>query len=148
MYKIIVIIIKHIDKWGQKHLVTVLVEYFAGEKPLRMSQISRKFDSLRSNYCILARIVCNNLGFADFIVANWSIIAKFVCFMLAKHSSNTVKSNTETKKIMCYADINIQHTHKDYTKVKQLWWSIATYIKKKIWEWKWYSDESSSKGKS
>ena len=29
---------------------TVLLEYFAGEKPLRMSQISRKFDPLRSNY--------------------------------------------------------------------------------------------------
>ncbi len=36
----------------------VLLEYFASEKPLRMSQISRKFDPLRSNYCVLARIVC------------------------------------------------------------------------------------------
>ncbi len=49
---------------------TVLLEYFAGEKPLQMSQISRKFDHLQANYCILAKIVCNNLGFADFIVAN------------------------------------------------------------------------------
>ncbi len=39
-------------------IITVLLEYFAGEKPLRMSQISRKFDPLRSNYCVLARIVC------------------------------------------------------------------------------------------
>ncbi len=30
---------------------------------LRMSQISRKVDHLRSNYCVLARVV-NNLGFA------------------------------------------------------------------------------------
>ena len=37
---------------------TVLLEYFVGEKPLRRSQISRKFDPLRSNYCVLARIVC------------------------------------------------------------------------------------------
>ncbi len=29
--------------------LTVLLEYFAGEKPL---------DPLRSNYCVLARIVC------------------------------------------------------------------------------------------
>ncbi len=42
----------------QKLPATVLPEYFAGEKPLRMSQISRKFDPLQSNYCILARIVC------------------------------------------------------------------------------------------
>ncbi len=28
-----------------------------------MSQVSRKFDPLRSNYCVLARIVRNNLGF-------------------------------------------------------------------------------------
>ena len=35
---------------------TVLLEYFAGEKPLRMSQISRKFDPLLSNYCVLASI--------------------------------------------------------------------------------------------
>ncbi len=35
--------------------------YFAGEKPLQMSQISRKFDIPRSNYCVLARIVCINL---------------------------------------------------------------------------------------
>ena len=36
----------------------ILLGYFAGEKPLRMNQISRKFDPLRSNYCILVRIVC------------------------------------------------------------------------------------------
>ncbi len=36
-------------------LATVLLEC---EKPLQMSQISRKVDPLRSNYCILARIVC------------------------------------------------------------------------------------------
>ncbi len=35
-----------------------VLEYFAGENPLRMSQISRKFDPLRSNYCVLVRIVC------------------------------------------------------------------------------------------
>ena len=33
-------------------MYTVLLEYFAGEKPLRMSQISRKFDPLRSNYIL------------------------------------------------------------------------------------------------
>ncbi len=37
---------------------TVSLEYFAGEKPLRRSQISRKFDPLQSNYCVLAGIVC------------------------------------------------------------------------------------------
>ncbi len=44
---------------------TVLLEYFAGEKPLRMSQISRKFDPLRSNYCALERIVYLQVGFAN-----------------------------------------------------------------------------------
>ncbi len=43
---------------SHNYSVTVLLEYFAGEKPLRMSQISRKFDPLRPNYCVLARIVC------------------------------------------------------------------------------------------
>ena len=50
---------------------TVLLEYFAGEKPLRMSQISRKFDPLRSNYIVFWQGSCvftsNTLGFADFI---------------------------------------------------------------------------------
>ncbi len=36
----------------------VLLKSFAGEKPLRLSQISRKFDPLQSNYCVLARFVC------------------------------------------------------------------------------------------
>ncbi len=52
---------------------TVLLEYFAGEKPLQLSQISRKVDPLRSNYCIWQGscvFTSNNLGFADFIVAN------------------------------------------------------------------------------
>ncbi len=47
---------------------TVLLEYFAGEKRFRVGQISRKIDHLRSNYCVLARIVCiftsTYLGFA------------------------------------------------------------------------------------
>ena len=30
------------------YVCTVLLEYFAGEEPLRMSRISRKFDPLRS----------------------------------------------------------------------------------------------------
>ena len=45
--------------------VQLYLEYFAGEKLLRMSQISRNLDPLRSNYCVLARIVCiYQLGFA------------------------------------------------------------------------------------
>ena len=43
---------------------TVLLEYIAGEKSLRMSQISKPFAIY--NYCVLARIMCiyssNNLG--------------------------------------------------------------------------------------
>ncbi len=31
-----------------ENVVTVLLEYFAGEKPLQMSQINRKFDPLQS----------------------------------------------------------------------------------------------------
>ena len=31
----------------------MLLEYFSGEKPLRMSQISRKIDLVRFNYCEL-----------------------------------------------------------------------------------------------
>ena len=40
---------------------TILLEYVSGENPFR------KFDSLRSNYCVLARIMCHtstSLGFA------------------------------------------------------------------------------------
>ena len=39
--------------WGGRQHSIVLLEYFAGEKLLRMNQISRKFDPLRSNYCVL-----------------------------------------------------------------------------------------------
>ncbi len=51
-------------------LHTVLLEYFAvGEKPLRISQIG---NPLRSNYCVLARIVCiyPKLGFAILLFKN------------------------------------------------------------------------------
>ncbi len=54
--------------------VTVLLQYFASEKPLRMSQINKNIDPLQSYYCVLARIVCIYCGF---IVANCSTIAKF-----------------------------------------------------------------------
>ncbi len=77
------------------HVSYVLLEYFAGEKPLRMSQISRKFDSLRSNYCVLARIVCiyssRFRGFYCYELINPRKVRK--CLMLAKHSSNMVRSN-------------------------------------------------------
>ncbi len=36
-----------------------ITRIFTGEKLLRISQLSRKIDPLRSNYCILAKIVCN-----------------------------------------------------------------------------------------
>ena len=56
---------EYLNEEGQKVLLnvsnvmySVLLEYFASEKPLQMSQISRKVDPLRSNYCVLARIVC------------------------------------------------------------------------------------------
>ena len=64
-------------------LHTVLLEYFAtGEKPLRISQIG---NPLRSNYCVLARIVCiyPKLGFAILLFKNSHNYAR-------KHSSNTV----------------------------------------------------------
>ena len=64
-------------------LHTVLLEYFAvGEKPLRISQIG---NPLRSNYCVLARIVCiyPKLGFAILLFKNSHTYAR-------KHSSNTV----------------------------------------------------------
>ena len=48
-------------------------EYFAGKQPLRMSQISRKFDDLTIAFwqgsCVFTTC-SNNLGFADFIVGN------------------------------------------------------------------------------
>ncbi len=40
---------------------TVLLEYFVREKPLRMSQISRKFDPLRFNYSRLSLIQVSEL---------------------------------------------------------------------------------------
>ncbi len=50
---------------------TLLLEYFAGEKPLRMSQIIIKVDPLRSAFwqrsCVFT---IYKIGFADFIVAN------------------------------------------------------------------------------
>ncbi len=57
----------------QVHMVLVylLLEYFAGEKPLRMSQISRKCNPLRDLTIAFWQGSCvftsNNLGFADFI---------------------------------------------------------------------------------
>ncbi len=54
----------------------VLLEYFAGDKPLRMSQIRRKIDPLFLT--IAFWFVCiYPVRFADFIVANWSTLAKF-----------------------------------------------------------------------
>ena len=56
---------------------TVLLEYFAGEKPLWMSQIITLCDlniAFWQGSCVFTS---NNLGFVDFIVANWSTLAKF-----------------------------------------------------------------------
>ena len=77
------IIFKHLSKFLGRTLHTVLLEYFAvGEKPLRISQIG---NPLRSNYCVLARIVCiyPKLGFAILLFKNSHNYAR-------KHSSNTV----------------------------------------------------------
>ncbi len=78
---------------------TVLLEYFVGEEPLRlMSQISRNVDLLRSNYCVLARIVCiyQNLRFYCCELINPREVR--ICSMLAKHSSHTVYISEEDKK--------------------------------------------------
>ncbi len=51
----------------------VLLEYFAGEKPLRMSQISRKLTLCNLTTCIVfwqGLYVFTSLDFADFIVGN------------------------------------------------------------------------------
>ena len=40
---------------AQRMCSTVSLEYFAGEKSLRISQISRKFDPLRSSYRIAGK---------------------------------------------------------------------------------------------
>ncbi len=53
-----------------QHLAIVLLEYFAGEKPLRMSQISRKVDPLLLHS---GKDRVYLIGFADFIV----VFAKF-----------------------------------------------------------------------
>ncbi len=50
--------------------ITYYLEYFTGEKSFQISQISRKIYPLRSNYCVLARIVFIYLGFANFFFAN------------------------------------------------------------------------------
>ena len=68
-------------------------EYFAvGEKPLRISQIG---NPLRSNYCVLARIVCiyPKLGFAILLFKN--------SHMLVKHSSNTVTVRSVVIMVVC-----------------------------------------------
>ncbi len=73
----------------------ILLEYFAGEKPLRMSQTSRNFEPLQFNYCVLARIVCHTsqYQYCDYIFAKWSTLTKnLICLMLAQHSSNTTVS--------------------------------------------------------
>ncbi len=44
------------------------IRYFANEPNQHL---------LRSNYCFLARIVCYNYSFCNFIVANWSTLVKF-----------------------------------------------------------------------
>ena len=63
---------------------TVLLEYFAGEKPLQMSQISRNLTICNLTIAFWQRscvFTSNNLGFADFIVANCSTLAKFTKLM-------------------------------------------------------------------
>ena len=53
--------------------LTVLLEYFAGEKPLRMSQSANNLtlcDLTIAFWQGLCVFTSDNLGFADFIVAN------------------------------------------------------------------------------
>ncbi len=59
---------------------TVLLEYFCWWKTIANEPNQRKVYPLQTKTCVLARIVCRlfTLGFANFIVANWSTIAKFV----------------------------------------------------------------------
>ncbi len=47
MYNAYVIVCFVVEIIGTLTKTTVLLEHLAGEKPLRMSQISRKFDSLQ-----------------------------------------------------------------------------------------------------
>ncbi len=59
------------------------LEYFAGEKHLRLSQISRKFDPLRST---IGRIVCYTYRFLRLLSDQHS--QNRFCLMLAKHFSS------------------------------------------------------------
>ncbi len=64
-----------------------IVEYFAGEKPLRMSQIS-KIGPLRSAFCQGSCVFTStNLGFAIYCC---ELINAHICLILAKPSSTTV----------------------------------------------------------
>ncbi len=69
-------------------LHTVLLEYFAGEKPLRISNKLILCDC--ANYCVLARIVCiyNHFRFCDLLLQIDQPSQNL--HMLIKHSSNTV----------------------------------------------------------
>ncbi len=66
-----------------------------------MSQISRRFDTLQSNYCVLARIVCIYFRFYCCELINHRKVRKYL--MLAKHSSNT-----EYEKILL--NLNMMYT--------------------------------------
>ncbi len=70
----------------------VSLKYFAGEKPLRMSQISRKVDPLQSNWQGSCVFTSTNLGFAILLLRIDQPSQSFahICLMFAKHSSNTV----------------------------------------------------------
>ncbi len=60
----------HRSSVKQPRIANFLQEYF--EKPLQMSQTRRKFEPLKLNYCVLARIVCHTsqYQYCDYIL--WS----------------------------------------------------------------------------
>ena len=74
---------------------TVLLEYFADKKLLRLSQISRKPDPLQSTIafwqgsCVFTS---TNLGFAILLLRIDQSSHMFVYFMFVKHSSNNYGS--------------------------------------------------------
>ncbi len=68
----------------RSHHNAVLLEYFAGEKPLRMSQINRKVVPLRSNCC---RVYLPILIYCCELI---NLRKVRICLMLAKQSSSTV----------------------------------------------------------
>ncbi len=95
--------------------------------PLRMS---RNVDPLRSNYCVLARIMCIYLGIADFIVPNHRRGPGTFCsfnptLLLSLCKTTGQNENVYCKSINCCEDLNLEFLKQSLSfLLAMFWWSV------------------------